>query len=140
MSIWNRQVSPADINAMNKNTAAEHMGVVITEIGEDTVTGEMPVDSRTHQPYGLLHGGASVLLAESLGSLGAALAAEKGTKVVGLEINANHLGGVTDGTVVGVASPSHVGRTTHVWDIRIHHKETGKAICVSRITMAVLSA
>ena len=67
MSIWNRQVSPVDINAMNKNTAAEHMGVVITEIGEDTVTGEMPVDSRTHQPYGLLHGGASVLLAESLG-------------------------------------------------------------------------
>lgn len=140
MTIWKRHLSLDDANAMFKHTATATFGIHITAIDDNSVTGEMPVDARTHQPYGLLHGGASVVLAESLGSLGAALAADEGCKVVGLEINANHLGSARDGTVVGVASPTHIGRTTQVWDIRIHHKETGKSICVSRITMAVLAA
>lgn len=138
MSIWKSSVTPEQVNRYFTNTAMGHMGITVTEIGEATVTAEMPVDARTHQPAGLLHGGASVLLAETVGSFAASLCADADANVVGLEINANHLSGVRDGDVVAVASPEHLGFSTQVWTIRIHHKQTGKPVCISRLTMAVL--
>lgn len=127
------------INAWSKNTLGEHLGIEITEVGEQTISGRMPVDRRTHQPMGLLHGGASVALAETLGSIGAALQVDLREKAcVGLEINANHIKGVKSGYVVGKATALHVGRTTQVWEIRITHEETGALVCISRITMAVI--
>ena len=130
---------PIDISVLNANsrgTMIEHLGIVITEAGDDWLRGTMPVDARTHQPYGLLHGGASVALAETLGSSAGMLAA-RGDAVVGLEINANHLRAVRSGLVTGTARPLHVGRSTQVWDIRIED-EAGKPVCISRITLAVL--
>ena len=113
------------------------LGIRFTEIGPDYVRGTMPVDARTHQPYGLLHGGASVALAETLGSTAAGLCVEPDQGVVGIEINANHLRGVREGLVTGTARPLHVGRSTQVWEIRIED-EGGKPVCISRITLAVL--
>ena len=129
----------AQLNAWAKNTLSEQLGIELTEVGERTITGRMPVDHRTHQPLGLLHGGASVALAETLGSIGATLQVDVRKKAcVGLEINANHLKGVRSGYVVGRATALHVGRSTQVWEIRITHEETGELVCVSRITMAVI--
>ena len=113
-----------------------HIGIEITEIGDDYICGTMPVDNRTVQPYGILHGGASVVLAESLGSLAGNLACEEGLLCVGLEINANHIKQVTDGIVKGKASVVHIGRTTQIWDIKITKNE--KIICISRLTLAVI--
>ena len=113
------------------------LGIRFTEIGPDYVRGSMPVDARTHQPYGLLHGGASVALAETLGSTAAGLCVEPDQGVVGIEINANHLRGVREGLVTGTARPLHVGRSTQVWEIRIED-EAGQLVCVSRLTMAVI--
>ncbi|MBS0432388.1 MAG: hotdog fold thioesterase [Proteobacteria bacterium] len=113
------------------------IGIRITEIGDDFVRGTMPVDARTHQPYGILHGGASVALAETLGSTAAMLCCEDGVGTVGLEINANHLRAVRDGVVTGTARPLHIGRSTQVWEIRIEN-EAGQLTCVSRLTMAVV--
>ena len=135
-----RQHPPLDaLNARNQGNAVGHLGIVITEQGEDFLRGTMPVDARTLQPYGLLHGGASVLLAETLGSLAANLCLEDPTQgqAVGLEINANHLRAMTEGTVVGTARPVHVGRSTQVWDIRIED-DAGHQTCVSRLTLAVV--
>ena len=130
---------PAQINAWAKNTLGDHLGIEITAVGERTITGRMPVDHRTHQPMGLLHGGASVALAETLGSIGATLQVDiRKQACVGLEINANHLKGVKSGSVVGHATALHVGRSTQVWEIRITHEETGALVCISRITMAVI--
>ncbi|MBC8084524.1 MAG: hotdog fold thioesterase, partial [Hymenobacter sp.] len=130
---------PTQLNAWAKNTLGEHLGIEITAVGERTITGRMPVDHRTHQPMGLLHGGASVALAETLGSIGAALQVDvRKQACVGLEINANHIKGVRSGYVVGHATALHVGRSTQVWEIRITHEETGVLVCVSRITMAVI--
>ena len=112
------------------------LGIVFTELGDGYLRASMPVDARTHQPYGLLHGGASVALAETLGSSAGMLLAG-GNAVVGLEINANHLRGLRSGRVTAVARAIHIGRTTHVWDIRLTNDE-GKASCVSRLTMAVV--
>jgi len=114
------------------------LGIVLTEQGEDFLRGTMPVDQRTLQPYGLLHGGASVLLAETLGSMAANLCLEDPAQgqAVGLEINANHLRAVTAGVVTGTARPLHVGRSTQVWDIRIED-EQGRLVCVSRLTLAM---
>ncbi|UOQ52531.1 hotdog fold thioesterase [Hymenobacter cellulosivorans] len=129
----------AQLNAWCRNTLGEHLGIEITEVGDRLLVGRMPVDRRTHQPMGLLHGGASVALAETLGSIGAALQVDVRKKAcVGLEINANHLKGVHSGWVVGRATALHVGRSTQVWEIRITHEETGVLVCVSRITMAVI--
>ncbi|UOQ71781.1 hotdog fold thioesterase [Hymenobacter cellulosilyticus] len=129
----------AQLNAWCRNTLGEHLGIEITEVGDRLLVGRMPVDHRTHQPMGLLHGGASVALAETLGSIGAALQVDVRKKAcVGLEINANHLKGVHSGWVVGRATALHVGRSTQVWEIRITHEETGMLVCVSRITMAVI--
>ncbi len=132
-----RSASIEQLNAAGRNTLAEALGIEITEIGADFVRGRMPVDRRTLQPYGLLHGGASVALAETLGSLGGALAAPDGTQVVGLEINANHLRGKREGWVTGTARPMHLGRTTQVWEIRIED-DTQALVCTSRLTLAVV--
>ncbi|MBC6989283.1 MULTISPECIES: hotdog fold thioesterase [Hymenobacter] len=129
----------AQLNAWCRNTLGEHLGIELTEVGDKYIVGRMPVDRRTHQPMGLLHGGASVALAETLGSIGATLQVDIREKAcVGLEINANHLKGVHSGFVVGRASALHVGRSTQVWEIRITHEESGALVCISRITMAVI--
>ena len=137
MSIWKCELSIESANAGMKNTLCEQLGMQITEIGDDYLTGTMPVDSRTHQPMGLLHGGASVALAETLGSMAANYVAEKSTYFVGQEINANHIRGVKSGIVTGVAKPLHLGRLSQVWEIRITN-EDGKLVCISRLTMAGL--
>ena len=128
----------AALNERNKGNAVGHLGIVFTEQGEDFFRGTMPVDQRTLQPYGLLHGGASVLLAETLGSMAANLCLEDPSvgQAVGLEINANHLRAMTSGTVTGTARPLHVGRSTQVWEIRIED-EQGRPVCVSRLTLAM---
>ena len=114
------------------------LDIVLTEIGDDFVRGTMPVDQRTHQPYGLLHGGASVALAETLGSFGSMLCCDPQTeRAVGIDINANHVRAVTSGRVTGTARPLHIGRSTHVWEIRIED-EAGKLVCISRLTTAVV--
>ena len=116
----------------------QHLGMEFTEVGEDFLKGRMPVDHRTRQPYGLLHGGASVALAETLGSVAAAFVVDRSQyNAVGLEINANHLRGVREGFVTGIARPLHLGKTTHVWEIRIHD-EKDKLVCVSRLTVAII--
>ena len=134
--VFRAPVSIDALNALSRGTLIEHLGIVFTEAGEDWVRATMPVDPRTRQPYGLLHGGASVVLAETLGSSAGALMAG-GNAVVGLEINANHLRAVRSGIVTGTARPLHVGRSTQVWDIHIED-EAGKPVCISRITLAVL--
>ena len=126
------------LNAMSRGTAIESLGIVFTELGPDFLRGTMPVDARTHQPYGLLHGGASVLLAETLGSTAGGLCVPPGQGVVGIEINANHLRGVREGLVTGTARPLHVGRSTQVWEIRIEDA-AGRLACVSRLTLAVVA-
>jgi 1,4-dihydroxy-2-naphthoyl-CoA hydrolase len=131
-------VTLEQLNAWNKNTLGEHLGMEYTEIGEDYLIGRMPVDHRTHQPLGLLHGGASVALAETLGSVGATMFLDLDKQYcVGLEINANHVKAVRSGYVYGKATAVHVGRKTQVWEIRIT-SESGGLVCISRITMAVL--
>lgn len=137
MSQWKRTLTTDQLQQAGRNTLVEHLGIELEEVGETTLTGTMPVDERTVQPYGLLHGGASVALAESLGSLAGHLATSEGEMVVGLEINANHLKSVRAGKVRGVASPLHLGRRTQVWEIRISD-EGGTLVCISRITLAVV--
>jgi 1,4-dihydroxy-2-naphthoyl-CoA hydrolase len=124
------------LNARSAGTLMHALGIVFTELGEGYLRATMPVDARTHQPYGLLHGGASVALAETLGSSAGMLVAG-GDAVVGLEINANHLRAVRDGAVTGTARPLHVGRSTQVWEIRVEDAD-GRLVCISRITLAVL--
>lgn len=134
--------NPVDIDALNaraRGSMVETLGILIIEAGDDWLRGTMPVDARTKQPYGLLHGGASVALAETLGSMAGGLCVDSATEaVVGLEINANHLRAVREGTVTGTARALHVGRSTHVWEIRIEN-EAGKPVCISRITLAVVA-
>ena len=138
MPIWKQQLTPDDVNAMSRNTMMATLGIRISEIGEDYVRGTLPVDARTHQPYGLLHGGASVALAETLGSFAAMLTLDPNVEAaVGLDINANHVRGVKSGTVTGTARALHLGRSTQVWEIRIED-EHGKLVCISRLTMAVI--
>ena len=138
MSIWKKTATPEQLNARNPGTLNEALGIRLTEIGDDFLRGTMPVDARTKQPFGLLHGGASVALAETLGSLGGWLALPPdGGRVVGLEINANHVRAVREGEVTGTARALHLGRATQVWEIRIEDGE-GRLCCVSRITLAVV--
>ena len=139
-SPFRRSITLEALNALSRGTAMEPLGIVFTELGADCLRGTMPVDERTRQPYGLLHGGASVVLAETLGSSAGNLCVDTATQVcVGLEINANHLRATRTGTVTGTARAVHVGRTTQVWDIRIEN-EAGKPVCVSRLTLAVVPA
>ena len=128
----------AALNTRNQGNAVGHLGIEFTEQGEDFLRGTMPVDHRTLQPYGLLHGGASVLLAETLGSMAANMCVDDPAsgQAVGIEINANHLRAVTEGVVTGTARALHVGRATQVWDIRIED-EQGRPVCVSRLTLAM---
>lgn len=139
MSIWIKTESLEKINELRKNTLNDHMGIRVTEIGEDYVKAIMPVDERTRQPLGLLHGGASVVLAESIGSLGSYLAIQSDKRCVGLEINANHLRSVDTGWVTGIARPLHIGASTHVWDIRITDDKE-RLVCIARLTMAIINA
>lgn len=138
-SIWHKQdLSLADFEGLGQNTMGAHIGIRFTEIGPDYLNATMPVDHRTKQPYGLLHGGASVALAETLGSVGAAFVIDQSKFIcVGQEINANHIRGVRDGFVTGVAKPLHTGQTSHVWEIKIYD-EKERLVCVSRITVAIL--
>ena len=137
MTIFKKTLDLAALNARNAATLNGALGIEITELGEDFIRGTMPVDERTVQPFGLLHGGANVALAETLGSLGGWLTLESG-RTVGIEINANHVRAVREGKVTGTARPIHLGRTTQVWEIRIEDGE-GKLSCISRITLAVVT-
>lgn len=139
MAIWKQPADLETLNAWSQRTLMRALDIRITELGDDCLRGTMPVDDRTRQPYGILHGGASVALAETLGSTAAMLCCEDGRATVGLEINANHLRAVREGLVTATARPIHVGRSTQVWEIRIEN-DTGELVCISRLTMAVVSA
>jgi len=137
MSIWKQSTDLERINAWNRGCLVEHLGMLVTEIGDQWLRGTMPVDARTKQPFGLLHGGASVALAESLGSLAGNLCLDGSEMAVGLDINANHVRAVTAGVVTGTARALHVGRSTQVWEIRIED-ERARLVCISRLTLAVV--
>jgi len=138
MPLWKQALSLDVLKAVHVDTTVAHLGIEFLEVGDDFIRARVPVDARTRQPYGLLHGGVSVVLAETLGSCGAAFSCPEGYRAVGLDINANHLRGATSGWVTGVARPVHVGRTTQVWQIDLTN-DAGELTCVSRITMAVLA-
>jgi 1,4-dihydroxy-2-naphthoyl-CoA hydrolase len=138
MSIWfNKQLTPDHINALNPGTLGEHIGLVCTEVGDDFLQATLPVDHRTRQPYGLLHGGASCVLAETLGSVASAMVVDhEKYMTLGIEINANHLRAVKEGIVTGTCRPLQLGRTLHVWEIRITDNRE-RLCCVSRLTVLV---
>ena len=135
--VWTQDISVQILTDIHRGTAVQHLGMEFLEVGDDFISARVPVDSRTKQPYGLLHGGVSVVLAETLGSCGAAFSVSEGYRAVGLDINANHLKGATSGWVTGTTRPVHIGRTTQVWQIDLKN-DAGELTCVSRITMAVL--
>lgn len=133
------KVSAAQINEFGRRTMSGTIGIEITEVGDDYIQGRMPVDHRTKQPYGIMHGGASAALAETLGSIGGSFFVDQDKEVVvGLELNINHIRSVKDGFVYGTARPIHIGSRTQVWDIRIEDDE-GRLVSVSRLTLAVVS-
>jgi 1,4-dihydroxy-2-naphthoyl-CoA hydrolase len=135
--VWTQDISVQILTDLHRDTAVQHLGMEFLEVGDDFITARVPVDTRTKQPYGLLHGGVSVVLAETLGSCGAAFSCPPGHRAVGLDINANHLKGATSGWVTGTTRPVHIGRSTQVWQIDLKN-DAGELTCVSRITMAVL--
>lgn len=138
--IWKTPTTLDALNASRENTMIRHVDIVFTEIGADFIRATMPVDGRTRQPYGLLHGGASVVLAETLGSVGAAMCVDASKyRCVGQEINANHVRSVRSGQVTGTARPAHLGGRTQVWTIEIVN-EAGELVCISRLTVAVIKA
>ncbi len=139
MSIWfEKNVTPEALNALGSENMGQHLGIEFTEVGGDFIIAKMPVDHRTKQPYGLLHGGASVALAETLGSVAShCIINSELFQAVGLEINANHVRSAKDGSVYGRCSPLHIGGSSHVWDIKITD-EKGKMICISRLTVAII--
>lgn len=136
--IWKQPVSIEILTEIHRHTAPEHLGLEFLEVGDDFIKARVPVDARTRQPYGILHGGVSVVLAETLGSCGAAYALPAGYRAVGLDINANHIRSANAGHVTGTAKPVHVGRSTQVWQIEMVNDQ-GQITCVSRLTMAVLA-
>jgi 1,4-dihydroxy-2-naphthoyl-CoA hydrolase len=136
MGIFNKQITVESLNKMSKNTMAEHIGIEFTHVGDDYLEATMPVDKRTHQPFGLLHGGASVALAETMGSVAAHCCIDLNSQFcVGLDINANHIRGVKEGIVRGTTRPIHIGKKTHVWEIRIVN-EKDELVCISRFVSA----
>jgi 1,4-dihydroxy-2-naphthoyl-CoA hydrolase len=137
-SIWKKPTSVEALTQMHHNTTVAHLGIEFLEVGDDFIRARVPVDTRTRQPYGILHGGVSVVLAETLGSCGAASSVPEGHRAVGLDINANHIRSASEGWITGTARPVHIGRTTHVWAIDLVN-EQGQVTCVSRITMAILA-
>ena len=138
MSIWKKPTTLEVLTHTSANTAVSHLGIEFVEVGGDFLRARVPVDERTRQPFGLLHGGVSVVLAETLGSVGAYHASPEDHRSVGLDINANHLRAATSGWVTGTARPVHIGRTTQVWQIDMVN-DAGELTCVSRITMAILA-
>jgi len=138
MRLWQHPITVAELTRSSLNTAVSNLGIEYLEVGDDFITARVPVDERTRQPFGLLHGGVSVVLAETLGSVAANLACPAGCRAVGLDINANHLRGATSGWVTGTTRAVHLGRTTQVWQIDMVN-DAGEPTCVSRITMAVLA-
>ena len=138
-TIWKKKFEIEEINRFAKDTLVANVGIEFIEKGDDSLTATTPVDKRTVQPMGILHGGASVVLAETMGSIASFMALDDAFYSVGLEIKANHLKSATKGLVTGVVKPVHLGRTTHVWDITITDENNSK-ICVSRLTMAVLKS
>ncbi|GAB6387374.1 hotdog fold thioesterase [Stutzerimonas marianensis] len=138
MGIWYRRPDLEQLNASRENTIVELLDIRFEAVDDESLTASMPVDARTHQPYGLLHGGASVVLAETLGSMASYHCIDTSKfYCVGLEVNANHLRGLRSGRVIGVCQPVHLGRSTHVWDIRLSG-EDGKTSCISRLTVAIV--
>jgi 1,4-dihydroxy-2-naphthoyl-CoA hydrolase len=139
MRIWfDKEVTVDDIKDLGKGTMGEYIGIEWVEVGDNFVKAKMPVDRRTQQPYGLLHGGASCVLSETVGSIASALVVDHSKFVcVGLEINANHVRSARQGWVTGVATPLHLGGSTHVWDVKIYDEQQ-KLVCVSRLTVAVI--
>lgn len=138
MSVFKPGITLESLNKFSLNTMVSHLGIEFTSIGEDYISAKMPVDHRTQQPLGLLHGGASVTLAETLGSLAATCCVDQNTQYcVGLDINANHVKSARSGYVYGTTTPIHIGKRTHVWEIRIVN-EANELVCISRITMAVI--
>ena len=139
MSIWfDKSLSIEKLSPLGVGNMAEYLGIQWTEIGDSFIKASMPVDHRTKQPYGLLHGGASCVLAETLGSVASAMVIDHTKFIcVGIEINANHIRSARQGVVIGTVTPLHLGTSTHVWDIRIHD-EAGKMTCVSRLTVAII--
>jgi 1,4-dihydroxy-2-naphthoyl-CoA hydrolase len=138
MPIFNREVTPEQLNKFSDHTLVSHLGIEIIEVRDGFIRAKMPVDHRTHQPLGLLHGGASVVLAETLGSIAASCCLDsKINYAVGLEINANHIKSVKTGYVFGETTPLHIGKRTHVWEIKVLN-EQNDLICVSRITLAII--
>ncbi len=136
--IWQQPISPQALTDVHRGTTVEHLGIEFLEVGPDFIRARVPVDTRTRQPYGILHGGVSVVLAETLGSCGAAYSVPAGTRAVGLDINANHIRATNSGWVTGTARAVHRGRTTQVWQIDMVDDQ-GQLTCVSRITMAILA-
>lgn len=138
MSIWFGDIAGIDVNTMAESTLIEHLGIEIVEVRDDALVGRMPVDHRTTQPAGMLHGGASVALAETLASWAGYLAVDRERfHVVGQEINANHIRPVSSGWVTATVTPANLGRRSHVWEIRMAN-EAGKLVCISRCTLAVI--
>jgi 1,4-dihydroxy-2-naphthoyl-CoA hydrolase len=134
-----KKVSLDAVNAMNKNTLMESLGIECVEIGTDYVISRMPVDHRTHQPMGLLHGGASMALIESIGSMGSTLLIDLEKEApVGLEINANHVSGVRSGYVKAIGKIVHAGKSTHIWQVDIFNEETNKLVCTGRLTVMIV--
>lgn len=138
MPIWKKNIDLVRLNATSENTLTAHLGILFTEVGDNYFSGTMPVDQRTVQPFGLLHGGASVVLAETLGSVAANLAVPKDKVCVGLEVNANHIRSVKSGIVTGTATALHIGYTTQIWSIEIKNARE-QLVCVSRLTVAVIN-
>ncbi|MGO9014519.1 MAG: hotdog fold thioesterase [Dissulfurispiraceae bacterium] len=139
MAIWKGKMTVEDLNKRSENTLVQHLGIEFTEIGDDYLKGVMPVDHRTVQPAGILHGGASLTLAESLGSIAGFMCIDREKQYcVGMEINGNHIRPARPGRVYGVVKPIHIGRKTHVWEITITN-QNDKLVCVSRITLAILN-
>ena len=137
-TIWKKAIPELDaINILSTNTMGEVLGMEFVAIGDNYLKASMPVDKRTHQPYGLLHGGASAALAETVGSVASSLCINDNQICVGIEINCNHIRGKKSGIVVATAEPLHIGASTHVWEIKIRD-EREKLICVSRLTLSIL--
>lgn len=137
--MWFKNFTVEDLNSRPKNHIGALLDIQFTEIGENFITGTMPVDERTHQPAGILHGGASVVLAETLGSIASYMIIDPEKYVaVGLEVNANHLRPVKSGLVKGVCTPIHIGAKTHIWDIKLYN-DRGKMSCISRLTVGVIN-
>ena len=134
-----KQVAPDLVNALNKGTLMEQLGILCVEIGDDYIKATMPVDHRTHQPMGLLHGGASAALIETIGSMGSVLLIDIDKYVpVGVEVNANHLGSIKEGSVLAIGKIIHAGKRTHVWQVDISDESTGKLVCTGRLTVMIV--